>query len=248
MQVKKFIALDFDGVICDSKIECYSIAVYLFNEIRAKCINPSIFIDENFSILKELRPLVYSGEDYFYIVLSIIDNKPITDLNSLNECKKDFDIEDRVIAKKFYETRSNFREKNLDEWCALNPLFPSIKEKLVSLISRYNIIIVTTKDRSSVEMILKYNNIEHRKIEIFGRELLTEKNQILCDFINDRNINYMPFLEDRVETLLDINVTKIGRFLADWGYHNQNQKRIALKNNIAVASLTNFDFLLTKDL
>ena len=67
------LALDFDGVICDSQKECFATAGKLFEEKNSQ-FNFKLFLDKKYSVLKSYRHYVISGEDYYLIIEAIYSN------------------------------------------------------------------------------------------------------------------------------------------------------------------------------
>ena len=77
--------------------------------------------------------------------------------------------------------------------------------KINSLLSKYKIFIVTTKDFNSVYKILSYNKIKIEPDYIYSNELNKTKNECLQEMINDLNAP-LAFIDDQIENLLTINI------------------------------------------
>ena len=82
-----FLALDFDGVICDSQDECFHTAGVTFESIYLKGLSLGNFVSDNIQKLRELRHLAYSGEDFFFILFAIFNSHKIKSYEDLSNLK-----------------------------------------------------------------------------------------------------------------------------------------------------------------
>ena len=119
------LALDFDGVICDSQEECFKTAGYLFSNYY-----PNIDINHYFNKysqrLKLYRSYVINGEDYFLIMEAVFNKitfKNQSEFNMYKLKKKDLILE---IRTQFYQTRKKLIQLDLISWLIQNPIYNNI--------------------------------------------------------------------------------------------------------------------------
>ena len=155
---KYSLAFDFDGVLCDSQEECFEVACKLFiKEESASDIQK--FYNSNKKNIFSYRPYIINGEDYYFIIKALYSGVKL---------KNQFEFEDykisnqhiiKKIRKKFYETRKLLIQKDLKYWISKNPLYEHIPNALNELMKKYDIYIITTKDKISVQKILFHYKI-----------------------------------------------------------------------------------------
>ena len=241
------IALDFDGVICNSQKECFETAGKLFKQNNNK-FNFKLFYKQNYEILNFYRRFVINGEDYYFIIDAIFKKTEIFNqsdflkykMNTLNDVKK--------IRNDFYKIREHSINEDCDRWLKSNPLYSEISYKINSLLSKYKIFIVTTKDFNSVYKILSYNKIKIEPDYIYSNELNKTKNECLQEIINYHKCESLAFIDDQIENLLTINISRVDCYLASWGYNDSVQLEKAKKSNIAIIDINDFPKKLSRAL
>ena len=241
------IALDFDGVLCDSQHECFQVALNVFGE-NLSTTGIDLFFEENKEIIYSYRPYVISGEDYYFIIKAVYEGLKFSTQSEFLEFKQKNISQKNEIKKKFYDARKSLMNENINYWISLNPLYKSISEKIEALINDFEVFIVTTKDFESVKNILIQNKIEINTSNIFSKENSLTKHNCLKKIINEKKLKYLPFIDDQIINLLSINVSEVELFLAKWGYNNQTQVQLAVKSKIKTIELEEFPRTIFKNL
>ena len=231
------LALDFDGVICDSVVECMHTAREVSGRYEGNdCSNISIEYADKF---KALRPYAKIGEDFVLIDNIIFEKNIINNEQEFLEYKDKFKDKLPNMGDRYYSKRKWIQDHDIDFWLSLNPLYDGIKENISRLEEYFNIFIVTTKDEYSAFKILEFHGILFDKEKIFGRERRSSKRDVL-KFLQEKYDTKFFFVEDNFTALLDVEDLKISRVLASWGYVNLsivNSKNI---DNIFVLELKKF--------
>ncbi len=231
----KIIALDFDGVICNSVNE---MAVVSFNAAQklfppsVPAIKPHHYINE-FSCL---RPVITFGFESVLLCLCIINNTPKNDILTnftwlADNLMKKMNVKKASLLKIFAEERDYFIKKNLDQWLNLHTYYPGILHTLDKIQNLdYPLFIITTKEKRFIHRLLKSQNIDISAMQIFGLGD-GSKVDVLRQLTYRKEFQHIPFyfIEDRLQTLVDVakyrDFDSISLFLADWGYNTKNEQK-----------------------
>tara|TARA_Y100001980_G_C14537540_1_gene314538 strand:- start:8 stop:703 length:696 start_codon:yes stop_codon:yes gene_type:complete len=216
----KYIALDFDGVICNSINECMLVSFCSFFDIN--------ITNDSFSNISNDQKNKFSR--YRYLV------GPAFEYNSLWEAIENSKSNDSIISyftginpskeiavknqKKFYKNRTDFKIKDFTNWSRLNPFYGEIHKALIAKKDLRNIFIVTSKDYQSVVELLKYNKIPINKKQIYSYEKSLDKKILFEELLDEHKIdkNDIIFIDDKLSHLENVTTFGIKSFLALWGY------------------------------
>lgn len=236
-------AFDFDGVICDSAVE---------TSITGWKAAKSIWADMNLSPLplpsqkqidqfKEVRPLLETGYEATLIMRLLSLGKATsaicTDYEKIiSDLIQQEDLQTDDLKALFGETRDDWIQTNKQEWLSMNPLFPTVIDKLLTLTNTPYII--TTKQERFVKLILQSNNIQLEEDNIFGMDRKMSKQDTLLVLLEKHPNQRVIFIEDRVQTLIDIlqnpKLMDITLQLVSWGYNTKEQRKLAHRHRIEV--------------
>lgn len=228
-------ALDFDGVICDSAVETaitgWKAASKLWDDINTAL--PSQALIEQFRLV---RPLLETGYESILIIRLLHNGETVEALladyaNKIQQTLDNLNQEVSFLKKLFGETRDNWINQNLDEWISMNPLFPSIAEKLQALNQESIWYIITTKQERFVTQILTAAQIELAEEKIFGLDRNMSKEAVLTELLAKHPQQDFYFVEDRLPTLFNVlandKLKSIKLFFARWGYNTKQDKQQA---------------------
>ena len=226
-------ALDFDGVICDSAIETglagWKVACIVWTDMPQEI--PEGMID----LFRQVRPVMETGYESALIMRHLFEGvSPDTLLTSFDKHLRHLIRRDEIdverLKMRFGETRDNWISDNQQEWLEMNPLFEGIANKL-SKIGHQNITIITTKQERFVSKILQANNISFPAEHIYGLERQLSKPQILTDLSDSHPDHQIFFVEDRLQTLVNVledkHLHEVQLYFADWGYNTTQDKELA---------------------
>jgi len=223
------IFVDFDGVVIDSIHECYDVA------LRAYSAHKDIELKHT-QIQKELfyqnRGLV--GPVYQYLVLleAIHLHSKGTDGSRnievlFGSIKSQIYNDEKERFESVFFSERNKLLANISDWISLNPL-TEYGKFLQSSTDR--LVVVTTKNREAVDILLQYYDI--RVEEVFSnldvKNFSGSKGKLISDYMDRRRENKAIFIDDLVDHLDTVDDHRIACFFADWGY-GKNSKYPVLK-------------------
>ena len=90
-----------------------------------------------------------------------------------------------------------------------------------------NFIIITTKDKKSVQILLDYYSIKINKI--FDKNdyiKYTSKGEIIKNFLDTSKYNTARLIDDSNEHLKSVDDDRIECFFANWGYESKSNFKI----------------------
>ena len=79
------------------------------------------------------------------------------------------------MNKYFFKRRLREKNKNREKWLTKNKVYPNVVSFIINYLSINNVFIASTKDETSIIEILKYNNINLPKENIYGSEEFNDK-------------------------------------------------------------------------
>lgn len=249
MKKKIIYALDFDGVICDSAVETavtgWKAGLKIWNDFNAP-LPPQSMIDK----FRLIRPIMETGYEAILIIRLLYQGETVeTLLNHYAEkTQQTIDTSNKdipALKKLFGETRDIWINEDANDWVTMNPLFPSVAEKLQQLNKQGQWFIITTKQERFVTQILNAYQIELDPNRIFGLDRKLSKEAILTKLSAQYPQNAFYFVEDRLPTLLNVLANKdlkaVKLFLATWGYNTQEDKEYAkAQARIELIDVNNF--------
>jgi phosphoglycolate phosphatase-like HAD superfamily hydrolase len=241
-------ALDFDGVICDSALETGISAWKAGSHIWGD-FSSSMPTAEQSAQFRQIRPIMGTGYEAILIVRLLNNGETVEEIMADYHAKTQKVIKDSALTvgflkKIFGETRDRWIEEDLDDWVAMNPLFPGIAEKLQSLSEQGLWYIITTKQERFVKQILKANQVELSEERIFGLDRNMSKEAVLIDLVNKHAGQQIYFTEDMLPTLLKIiknsQLESVKLFFALWGYNTAQDKVEVGKQEIESIDIDSF--------
>lgn len=213
---ERVLALDFDGVICNSLEEC-QVTSYL----AYRSLNPSSApaeIPETFRQAFRARRGFVRPSGHYYLLWKWIIEFPEARLSpqefeALEPIHRD---SVRAFESAFHATRDSFREAKPSDWLALNPLYPSVVSTWPVLLS-WPSYIVTTKDRRAVETILSAHSLPVTGIFARGETSKPDALRAICRQ-HDMAPGGVVYVDDNALHLSEAQATGVRTCLAAWGY------------------------------
>ncbi len=257
----RVLALDFDGVICDSAREAFLVALRtyasfypdsaLLTAVRSRLgsLEGDPHSDPAYAAFLDLLPLGNRAEDFGVALLAIEGGARISDQEQYDEF---YDHQDegwrRRFHHRFYEQRAALRDDHRRAWLALHSVYEPLPDILSRLASTYHLAIATAKDEASVRVLLEDFGIA----PLFGpgtvldKETGVQKTDHLRHLRATLGVDFaaITFLEDKVKHLERAAALGVRPVLAGWGYGTPREKEVARRAGIPVAGLDDLEQVL----
>ena len=224
------LALDFDGVICDSIDECFLTS---YNVYHKKTASISDIPEENRNFFYKYRFYVRPAREYFLIHKAFQQDIKYLDLKIINQLKIKYINEMNFFEKEFYVYRDILKQSGM-YWLSLHKVYDHVRRFLRKYQGRF--FIVTTKDRNSVEVLSEYFSFHKKILDIFSKEISIEKNKLFAklftkhrEYLKDKKLFYV---DDSEWELANIQNWPLDCFFASWGYtgRQENHSFKSIKN------------------
>ncbi len=243
------LALDFDGVLCDSAAETGTAGWKAGGAIWPDMVaeRPP---EEILAGFRMARPVIETGHESILLMRLLLDGEaPEILLERFGERAPGVvarsGLDTAALKALFGETRERWASAAGDAWVAESPLYPGVAGWLRGVPTSAALYIVTTKERRFVERLLTGHGIDFPSARIFGLDAGRPKEQILRELVEHHPGQTVCFVEDRLATLkrcrADAGLGQVALRLAEWGYNTEAERREALELSIPV--MTRHDLL-----
>ena len=260
------LALDFDGVLCDSSREVFVVAVdtYAALEPDSRLLGQLIPLrnhaagggsehldTEIYRRFRDLLPLGNRAED-FGVSLQAVENDA-----TINN-QEAYDAYYRVIGqpwldqfhRRFYECRGSLREGDVQRWLQLHLPFPGLADTLRRHKERTLPAVATAKDNRSVRLLLDelgFDDVFDSKF-ILDKETGVEKTHHLRVLHERTGAEFedITFVDDKVNHLVRVAELGVRPVLAGWGFNTDREHALAQQLGFEVADLDSADEILFK--
>ncbi len=225
----KVLALDFDGVVCDTVREAGRSA---WEVIRPLCGgNGGTLPPEAMEAFVRLRPAVESGWEFPVVLWSILDGVAEAALLAEFQGKwrevalQRIGLTPQDLGARFDEARDQAIARDLDGWLLDQGLYPGMAARLNSALRQgTRVYIVTTKGARFAHKLLEVHGVAFPLDRVWGRERQRPKAELLRVLrkLESADFRDVWFVEDRLKTLQAVtrepDLKDVGLFLATWGY------------------------------
>ena len=183
MPDQKLVVWDFDGVLCDSLVECVTVANLAASQIR----QPDLVVTEHnlheicspavvmplYQQLRLLRPFVVKGQDYLWQYFNIEAFRATP--ASFDEYKAIagplFDpAQDAKYEKAFYAARKQVQQIMQRQYFTLFKPYPRVLYAFRSSLMRNRNYVCTARDQEGVSLLLGENAIDFPRERIFSKD------------------------------------------------------------------------------
>ena len=258
------LALDFDGVLCDSSREVFVIAVdaYASQEpgsalldrlrpLRDDALGGGIDFrsDDLYTVFTGLLPLGNRAEDFGVSLKAIEDETVIED-------QEGYDTVYREIGQKwldtfheaFYTARSQLREADTAAWLELHLPYPGLAAVLRRHRGHTAPAVATAKDARSVQLLLEhlgYSGVFDPGL-ILDKETGIKKTHHLEALRERTGVDFdrITFVDDKVNHLVTVSALGVRPVLAGWGFNTPREHARARELGYAVATLNDAETVL----
>lgn len=242
---------DFDGVLCDSVIECLLVTYNAYHRLHSSAFQRSLSLEdipaETQRQFRALRPYLKGAEDFVPMYLAIEQQVPITTQQEFETYRAHHAAQLMAYQDVFYAERDYLQRHERALWLRLNPLFDGIKEALLACHSFDRIHILTTKRQQDVLAIFEYQQIPFPADHVIYMKA-AGKSQKLLDLLQEHDAvpEESVYIEDQVDFLVASKARGIGSYLVEWGYVSEEQKALARQHEIPVIDRKAFRHLIAQ--
>ena len=238
------LALDFDGVISDSAVESFVVALrtmarqdpgpaWASSLTRLAGADAArVRADSLYRGFLELMPLGNRAEDFAVALRLLESGGTVNDQAGFDRYRDgmsaDFLTEFHVS---FYRERESLRASDPVAWFGLLTPFSEFVELLHRRSGDRTLTLATAKDRASVDLLLAAYGIE----KLFPEELVIDKEagrskrvhlQLLRERL-DVDFDQITFMDDKLNHLEEVSDLGVQCALAAWGYNGERERRVA---------------------
>lgn len=236
---KNVIALDFDGVVCDSAGETVASGWRAGKNIWASEWDQKEPPPEVVRRFRSLRPFMHTGYEaiamtrmaYEGIEGEELDQEKFDELLDRTIDDTGFSRED--LINMFAAARDKWIAQEPGNWLRRNRFYDAAADMVKSLSERYPLYIVTTKQRRFAEKLLAENCPSASIRAVYGLRDMNSKEDVLEQLMGQAEFKnaLFHFVEDRLRTLervgRAINGSRLCLYLAGWGYNTPVDRRMA---------------------
>lgn len=219
------VALDFDGVVCDSRRECLIVAFAAYSgDARSADETPwerrSI---ESASAERFLtyRYLVGPAHGYWALCRLVADSAPDSSFEAegFSAYLEAHAPEAAAFESRFFHVRNMLRARSRSWWLALHRPYPQF-EAIRKALDCPTVYIVTTKDSASVQEILAAWDAPIPKRRILGRESHATKRDALQEILATTGApcSELAFVDDHLPHLCSCLDLGVQCYFAKWGF------------------------------
>ena len=265
-QPMRILALDFDGVLCNSAREVFVVGADTFaiqepsspilpklRRLRddALCGGSGYLNDPIYERFADLLPLGNRAEDFGVSLKAIETATPLEDQDAYDEFYRDLGPKWLdAYHRRFYECRNALRGKDREAWLHLHLPYPGVGDMLLRHRATTAPAVATAKDTESVELLLE----ELGMSGVFDSELVLDKETGVnkthhLRALADRTgvpFENITFVDDKVNHLGAVAELGVRGVLAAWGFNSGREHALAASLGFPVANLGNAEEILFK--
>jgi len=244
----KVLALDFDGVICDSAREAFIVAVRAFAEIFPEHpLGAGAERDEAlFAGFVDAMALGNRAEDYAVTLVALATRRPLPDQAAYDAFHASLARERlRAFHERFYPVRASWADRDRAGWLAHLAPYPGVCALLRRRAGDVRLAIATAKDRRSVREVLAASGVDDLFPDGFVLDKETgERKRSHVEQLVAR-VGCAPaevtFVDDKLNHLEDVAALGARCVLAAWGYNGERERRRAAALGFLVCGLDDFE-------
>ena len=251
---RQVVALDFDGVIADSAVESFVVALRTYARLRpdgrlarqaARLENAAVDLirgDPVYENFLEMMPLGNRAED-FGVALSLLEgHERVEDQAGYDRAREAEPMEFLAdFHELFYRARTDLQQADPRGWSSWIEPYEHFVRLLRPYSSEVTLCIATAKDRRSVEILLERYGLE----DLFPAERVIDKEhgrskQAHLETLRERlevDFSSITFVDDKYNHLEDVALLGVRCVLATWGYNGPREHCLAQQAGYAVCDL-----------
>lgn len=248
---KNMFITDFDGVLCDSVLECLLVTSNAYGKLQSSSYQRKLSLEDITPARREefrrLRSFLKGAEDFIPMFIAIEKDIKITVQKDFDVLKADHHQQLPKYLEAFYAERDFLQQNEKELWFSLNPLFDGLREALKQRESFEGLHILTTKRQNDVVETFQYQGIPFPADQITYMKS-AGKSQKLLKILqeNEAVMEESMYFEDQVDFLVESKKHRIGSYLVEWGYVSIEQKELAQQHEIPIIDVQTFKDILRR--
>lgn len=251
------LALDFDGVLCDSIRETFATALATYaafapdSRMVARIdsrlgswpwARAEIDADPDFARFEQLVPLGNRAEDFGVALLAMDREVELADQNAYDAFYASLEPEWlKRFHERFYASRSSLRQISAEGWLDLHSDYPRFSAVLAEIAGETTLAVATAKDAASLGVLLERFGLARLfPTELrFDKETGVQKTEHLGRLAERLAIPFasITFVDDKVNHLTKVAPLGVRPVLAGWGHNTIREHETARALGFAVAHL-----------
>jgi phosphoglycolate phosphatase-like HAD superfamily hydrolase len=260
------LALDFDGVLCDSSREVFVVAAdaWTAREPRSALGEQLLPLREDafgggrmfrtdplYLRFRDLLPLGNRAEDFGVALRAIEDQADIVDQEAYDAFYRGLPPDwIEAFHHAFYLARARLRDSDPGGWLELHLPYPGLGDLLRRRAVATRMAVATAKDRLSVKLLLEalgYDEVFEASL-ILDKETGVAKTHHLAALRERTGIAYrdITFVDDKLNHLVRVAELGVRPVLAGWGFNTGREHARALELGFEVAELESAEAVLFK--
>lgn len=250
MQKKKLFLTDFDGVLCDSVMECLLVSYNAYHQLHesgaTRLLDLTALPEVQQREFRRLRAYLKGAEDFVPMYLAMQQAQKIHSQQEFNAWREMLKPQLSEYTKAFYAERDFLIRHEKELWLRINPLFDDFARILRERSSFDALHILTTKRREDVLEVFNYQQIAFPPEQITYVKAVG-KPQKLLDILHEQKVDVEQsvYFEDQVDFLIASQQHGIGSYLVEWGYVSEEQRQLAIRHNIPIISTKQYAEILS---
>lgn len=260
----KVLALDFDGVVCDSLREVFATALATYEAMepaspvigRLRARNGAgrwheldLRGDPVMVSFESMMPLGNRAEDFGVSLKALDSFLELTDQGAYDTFYRTVDGGwKETFHRSFYDHRDAARAFDTHGWLELHAPYPAFLEVLRRRAGDARIALATAKDRRSAELLLAHLGVG----DLFAPELVLDKETGVSKTahltaLRDRLGAAFPditFVDDKLNHLVAVAPLGVRPVLAAWGFNTPREHELAAEKGFPVANITDVERVL----
>ena len=243
---KKYYLVDFDGVVCDSRLECMVTSYIAYQYLNGEPYKPEYtkteVPDKGAKIFIEYRYLARTAKEFMILWDMIVGGIDIHPDKILFE--QVHVNQERLLKfnKLFYDTRYEWMIKDQKSWLNIHTVFGDMQDLLKKWLNEERAHIVSSKDQLSILTILQNNGVDIVEADISGCDEGDKPGHFkrLTKINKDKDI---IMLDDNLENLEMAREYNIEGYLCTWGYTWDASIKEAIQKRFSTLSLEQLQIL-----
>lgn len=221
------VALDFDGVVCDSARETALSAWYAGREFWPGWDTPLPPAAYSERFLR-VRPWLETGYQAIVMMRMIADGLPEAEFaeHLAEHCRRvlaDLRLGRDDLVRRFGQARDEWIRRDAAGWMAAHDFYPGVIAALQAARARADLYVLTTKQERFARALLESRGLVLPADRLFGLDRGRSKEAILATLVTGAAAApAVHFVEDRAETLRRVLATPalaaVRLYYASWGY------------------------------